>query len=256
MAPALSVLESNLVAYRNTWRGSAISSFILPILFVIGFGVSVGGYVDAGGRLGSTRYLDYIVPGMIASTTIQVAFGEMAWPVMSKFRWLRTYHAMAATPLRVGDIIVGDALFLIFRVLTTAGVFLAVTTAFGAVHSAWAVLVLPICGLLSLAVAAPIAAVSSSVETDGYMPLIQRFAVIPMTLFAGVFFPIGALPFWARCLAYVSPLWHGVELCRAATLPQFGISPLAALGHLCYLVLWCVAGYAVCARSFRRRLVR
>ena len=48
--------------------------------------------------------------------------------------------------------------------------------------------------------------------------LLFRFVVIPMTLFAGVFFPVEQLPAPARWLAYVSPLWHGVELCRAATL--------------------------------------
>ena len=48
--------------------------------------------------------------------------------------------------------------------------------------------------------------------------ILYRFAVIPMTLFAGVFFPVDQLPIVARWLAYVSPLWHGVELCRSATL--------------------------------------
>ena len=42
--------------------------------------------------------------------------------------------------------------------------------------------------------------------------------MIPSTLFAGVFFPVDQLPARVRPLAYASPLWHGVELCRAATL--------------------------------------
>ena len=52
--------------------------------------------------------------------------------------------------------------------------------------------------------------------------LLFRFGVIPMTLFAGVFFPVESLPLVLRWLAYASPLWHGVELCRAATL---GVAP-------------------------------
>src|SRR5258705_431075 len=135
---ALTVLETNLTAYRRTWRGSVLSSFVLPILFVLGFGVGVGRFVDLGGKLGPVHYLDYIVPGMLASTAVQVAFSESAWPVMSKFQWIRVYHGWVAAPLRIVDIVGGELLFLLVRLVSTAVVFLAVTAAFGAVHSWWA----------------------------------------------------------------------------------------------------------------------
>jgi lipooligosaccharide transport system permease protein len=254
-APVLSVLESDLVAYRRTWRGSVLSSFVLPILFVIGFGFSVGGFVDRGGRLGSVHYLDFIVPGMLASTAMQVAFGESAWPVMSKFQWIRTYHAMVAAPLRVVDIVGGDLLFLVLRICSTTAVFLLVTSAFGAVHSWWALTTVPVAGLLGVAVAAPVFAFAAWVEQDGYFPLLMRFVVIPMSLFAGVFFPISQLSEPLRWLAYVSPLWHAVALCRAATLPGYGVSWWAAAGHLGYLAAWAAAGFWLALLSFRRRLV-
>jgi lipooligosaccharide transport system permease protein len=255
MAAVLSVLETDLVAYRRLWRASVLSSFVLPILFVIGFGVSVGGYVDRAGALGSVHYLDFIVPGMLASTAMQVAFGESAWPVMSKFQWIRTYHAMVASPLRVVDILGGELLFLLLRILATTTVFLLVTAAFGAVHSWWAITVLPVAGLLGVAIAAPVFAFAARVEQDGYFPLLMRFVVIPMSLFAGVFFPISQLPGPVRWLAYVSPLWHAVALCRAATLPGFGVSGWAAVGHLAYLAAWAGIGFWLALVSFRRRLV-
>jgi len=252
LARALAVLEFDLVGYKRTWRGSALSSFVLPILFVIGFGVGVGSFVDAGGRLGDVRYLDYIVPGMIASTAMQVAFGESAWPIMSRFTWVRTYHAMVATPLRIVDILAGDLLFVAFRVVSTAAVFVAVTAAFGAVHSPWALAVPLVAGLLGLATAAPIFAYAALVDTDSYFPLLQRFVVIPMSLFAGVFFPVEALPGALRWLAYVSPLWHGVEVCRAAT---FGSGdPVRLAGHLAYLAASTVVGFWLARLAYRRRL--
>jgi lipooligosaccharide transport system permease protein len=255
MTPALTVLEFDLVSYRRTWRGSALSSFVLPVLFVVGFGFSVGHFVDAGGRLGPVRYLDYIVPGMLASTALQVAFGESAWPVFSRFQWIRTYHAMAASPLRIIDILAGDLLFMLFRLITTTTVFLVITAAFGAVHSWWAVAVLPICGLLGLAVAAPVYAFSARVDSEAYFPLLFRLGVIPMSLFAGVFFPITSLPIGFRWLGYISPLWHAVQLCRAATLPGYGLSALTALGHLAYLAGWAAIGFWLARLAFRRRLV-
>jgi lipooligosaccharide transport system permease protein len=252
---ALTVLETNLTAYRRVWRGSVLSSFVLPILFVVGFGVVVGRIVDVGGKLGPVHYLDYIVPGMLASTAVQVAFGEASWPVMSKFQWIRVYHGWVAAPLRIADIVGGELLFLLVRVVSSAAVFLAVTTAFGAVHSWWALAVVPIAGLLGMAIAAPVLAFAGRVEQDGYFPLLMRFVVIPMSLFAEVFFPIAKLAEPLRWLAYVSPLWHAVVLCRACTLPGFGITWWAALGHLAYLAAWAGIGFWLALVAFRRRLV-
>jgi lipooligosaccharide transport system permease protein len=256
MRPALAVLEFELTGYKRTWRGSVLSSFVLPILFMIGFGFSVGHFVDARGGLGTVRYLDFIVPGGLASAAMQIAFGEAAWPVMAKFQWVRTYHAMVATPLRVVDIVLGDLIFVLLRVVSSAAVFLAVTATFGALHSPWAASVPLICGLLALSLTAPVFAFAARVESDSYFPLLQRFLIIPMSLFAGVFFPVSNLAVGLRWLAYVSPLWHATELCRAATLPGYAtLSWLAVAGHLAYLAAWAAIGFWLAVRAYRRRLV-
>jgi lipooligosaccharide transport system permease protein len=52
--------------------------------------------------------------------------------------------------------------------------------------------------------------------------------------------------------AYASPLWHGVELCRAAMLG--GTPPWPVPGHAGYLLAWAAAGFAATLYAFRRRL--
>ncbi|MEU8264578.1 ABC transporter permease [Micromonospora sp. NPDC048999] len=249
--PALAVLAYHLVAYRRTWRAGVFSSLLLPVLTVLGFGVGVGAYVHRG--VGGVSYLEWLVPGLIAATALQVAMAESTWPVHSNFRWIRTYHAQVAAPLRIGDILAGHLAFVLFRVLTSAAAFVLVTALFGALRSPWAVAVLPVALLLGLAVAAPTFAFSAAVPSDSYLALLFRFAVIPMTLFAGVFFPIESLPEALRWLAYATPLWHAVDLCRAATL---GVAPQwSAAGHLLYLAAWAAAGWLLARRMFRRSLV-
>ncbi|MEU3457814.1 ABC transporter permease [Micromonospora sp. NPDC006766] len=249
--PALAVLAHHLVAYRRTWRAGVFSSLLLPVLTVLGFGVGVGAYVHRG--VGGVPYLEWLVPGLIASTALQVAMAESTWPVHSNFRWIRTYHAQVAAPLRIGDILAGHVAFVLFRVLTSVAAFVLVTALFGALRSPWAVAVLPVALLLGLAVAAPTFAFSAAVPSDSYLALLFRFAVIPMTLFAGVFFPIESLPEALRWLAYATPLWHAVDLCRAVTL---GVAPQwSATGHLLYLAAWAAAGWLLARRMFRRSLV-
>jgi lipooligosaccharide transport system permease protein len=251
MTPVLAVYEYHLVGYRRTWRGSALYSFVLPLLTMLGFGVGVGAYVDGG--VGGVPYLDWIVPGLIASTALQVAVGESTWPVLGNFEWMRIYFAQAAAPLRVRDVLGGHLGFVLTRALISSAAFLAVAAAFGTLHSPWALMTLPVALLLGFATAAPTFAYSASITSDSYLAMLLRFGVIPMTLFAGVFFPIASLPVALRWLAYASPLWHGVDLCRAATL---GVAPdWSITGHLLYLGAWAVAGWWLAHRRFRRRLV-
>lgn len=251
MTAAGYVLEYHLVNYRRTWRSSALSTLVLPLLTMLGFGVGVGALVAGG--VDGVRYVDWIVPGLIASTAVQTAIGEATWPVLGYFEWFKVYFAQAAAPLRVSDIVGGHLGFMLLRILQSAVSFLLVAWLFGAVRSWWAPLTLLVSVLVGLAVAAPAAAYSASVSSDSFLALLLRFGVLPMSLFSGVFFPVESLPVVLRWVAYVLPLWHAVDLSRGAML---GSAPgLLGLWHVLYLLAWCVAGCWLAHRSFRRRLV-
>jgi lipooligosaccharide transport system permease protein len=251
MNPGRAVLEHNLVAFRRTWRGAVASSFVLPVLFLIAMGQSVGTYVDARSGLG-LRYIEYIAPGVLASTAVQVAVFESTFPVFSAFQWSRVYHAALATPARAVDLLTGHLAYVMLRVTIACAGFLLVMTAFGAARSPWTIAALPVSVLLGLASAAPSFAYAATVTSDGMFPVLFRFAVVPMTLFAGVFFPVESMPVFARPLAYVSPLWHGVELCRAATV---GTPTAWGIGvHLAYLACWAVGGFLLARRAFVAKL--
>jgi lipooligosaccharide transport system permease protein len=248
---ALPVLEHMLIRYRRTWQGSVLTIFVVPILFLLGVGLSVGTYVDRGGALG-VPYIDFIAPGLFASTLFQLGLNESMYPVLGGFEWQRIYFAMQASPLQAPDIVLGHLLYVLVRVAMAGVGFLIAMTIFGTVHSWWALATLPFGLLLAAAATLPLMAFSATARSDSRFPVIHRLAVIPMTLFAGVFFPVAAMPVAVRWLAYVSPLWHAVELCRAATLGwPFG---WAALGHIAYLGLWVAVGYELARRQFDRRL--
>lgn len=247
--PTVAVLERHLTLYRRLWWASVFSSFLLPVLFLVSIGLGVGGYV---GDLDGVSYLQWIVPGVLASTAFQMALGETTFPVLGDFKWVRGYHAMRATPVRIGDMVAGQVLFLIVRAVPQAVVFLVVVVFFGGLRSWWAVVTPLVCALLVMATALPVMAFSSRIDNDGYFALLFRFVMIPMTLFAGVFFPVSQLPLWGQWLAWVSPLWHGVELCRAATLGV--LPPWPVWAHVLCLLVWAAAGGWLAVRGFARRL--
>src|SRR5207302_10604479 len=142
--------------------------------------------------------------------------GELAGPRLDQVD--AVYYAMLATPLGIGDIVVGHQLWMATRVATSSAVYLAVIAAFGGIQSPLAVLALPACVLIGVAFAGPMAAYAATRERDGAFVPVMRFGIVPMFLFSGTFFPISRLPVVLEWVARATPLWHGVDLCRGLTL--------------------------------------
>jgi lipooligosaccharide transport system permease protein len=245
------VLEYRLTKYRQSWRGALFNSLTFPVLLLFGVGLSVGSYVNRHGTLG-VPYLEFVAPGLLASSTLQLAMTEAGAPVFNSFHWERSYYGMITAPTRALDIITGELAYLALRMAPTALIFTALMAALGGVHSSLAIALPVIAVLVGLAGAAPMLAYAASVSTVLMMSVMLRFSLLPMTLFSGVFFPITRLPAVIRPVAYALPLWHGVQLSRAAASGVGGMA--AACGHLLVLLLWCAAGIVVAHGRFVRRL--
>ena len=253
-ALALRPLEFFFTQYKRVWRGTAVTSVVTPVVYLLALGVGLGVFVDRSTDLpDGISYLEFVAPGLLAATAMQLATFESTWPVLSAIKWDRQYHAMLATPLRVRDIVVGHQSFVAARLLMTATVYLVVITAFGAVESPLGILAIPVAVLVGLAFSAPIAAWAARSETEVSFVAIFRFVILPMFLFSGTFFPIAELPAPLEAIAYLTPLWHGVTLCRDLTLGDVAL--WSGLLHLGYLLAWVAAGLAAALFTYRRRLV-
>ncbi|WP_084959673.1 ABC transporter permease [Thermoactinospora rubra] len=246
--PTYAVFERYMVLYKRLWRASVFSSFALPLLFLASIGLGVGQYV---GSLEGVPYAAWIVPGVLASTAFQMAVGESTYGVLGSFKWTRSSHAMYATRVSIGDMLRGWLLYLVVRGVIAVAVFMAVVVWFGVLASPWALATPLVAALLTVATAAPVTAFAASIDHDSYFALLFRFVMIPATLFSGVFFPVEQMGGW-KVAAYVSPLWHGVALCRAATLGQEPPWPVWA--HAGVLVAVAAAGWWWASAAFRRRL--
>jgi lipooligosaccharide transport system permease protein len=251
----LRVYEASLYRFRRSWRGSIATSFISPVLYLAALGVGLGTFVNRSAHVpgGAGSYLPFVAPGLLAATAMQIASVESTYPVLAAIKWWGTYPAMLATPLRTRDLVFGHQLFVATRVLLSAIVYLGVIAGFGGIESGLAPLALPAALLTGLAFAAPISAYASWAKNDGAFAAMFRFAIVPMFLFSGTFYPVTLLPTALEWLAYATPLWHGVELCRDLTLgPAHAV---ADLGHVAYLSAWAACGLAASLRLHRRRLV-
>ena len=246
-----------LTVYRRIWRSSIWSSVLGPLFYLGAMGLGLGTLVDRHGpvataSLGGVSYLAFVAPAILASGAMNAAMSEASYPVFGSVKWNRIYIAAQASPLRPGDIYRGHLMFMTMRITMNAALVTVYMWAFGAIQSAWAVLAWPAATLTGLAFAAPIAAWAVAVKTENNFAYMFRFGMMPLMLFSGTFFPLSQLPAWLRLLAYITPLWHGVDLCRMLSLGRVDL-PLA-LVHVGYLTALAGLGIWAGARTYRRRL--
>ena len=241
-------------AYRRSWHATVTTAFLNPVFFLLSIGLLLGKLVDdASANLGGLSYLEFVAPGLLAATAMQLAAAESMYSVMGRIKWFRTYDAVLATPVGVPALVAAAFAWTALRVVGAAAIFTAVAAAGGAVESPLGALA-PLAALLcGLAFAAPITAIAASLENDTWLATINRFVLIPMFLFSGTFFPVEQLPEWLEPAAWATPLWHGVSLCRDLT--SGSVDTLAAV-HVAYLLVFLTAGWFATLRVFERRLLR
>jgi lipooligosaccharide transport system permease protein len=243
-----------VLVYRRTLRGTIISTFLSPLFFLLAMGIGLGSLIDERtGGLGGVPYLQFVVPAIVAMQTMWLAMFEATYPVMDYIKWSKLYDSMLATPLRVRDIMVGHIGAITGRLVVATAVFMLVAALFGGFATWGALWCLPIAVLTGLAFTVPIFAFTATQQTEDGFTILFRLVATPLMLFSGTFFPIDQLPVWMQPVAWVTPLWHGVESARMVALGTVDLPWLAL--HIGVLLAFVLVAWVLCERALTKRLV-
>jgi lipooligosaccharide transport system permease protein len=252
-------VDAEWINYRQTWRGSAFSAFLSPLLYLGAIGFGLGSLVDGGGAdLGATgageqvTYVAFLAPGLVAATGMQVATGEAIFGTMARIRWRRTWATAVETPMMPADLAVGHAAWMGVRGGIAAVAYALVTALLGVLAPGPAALTVLPAVLGGVALGVLVAPVLVTTGEPHVMNAVQRFVVIPMFLFSGVFFPVSQLPGWMEAVAKATPLWHAVVLSRQVALGT--PAPWGTGAHLAVLLATLAVGLLWMVRSFDRAL--
>lgn len=251
---AIRVFEAEAKIYRRTWRGSVFSTFLNPMLYLVAMGVGLGSLVDANvpNGLEGFSYLAYLAPGLLVANAMQTGAGEGSWKVMGGIKWHKTWHARLTTPIGIPSLMLGHVLWSSARVFMVSLAFSIVMVAFGVASPIEALGALVPAMLVGMAMVAATTAFTVRLNEMTGIPMFLRFVVIPMFLFSGVFFPITQLPGWLQTVAFITPLFHGVELARSIAL---GLEPAVVWWFsVLYLVAWIVGFSILIIPPMRKRL--
>ena len=224
-----------------------------PLFYLLSLGVGLGALVGTVAGPGGQQvpYREFVAPGLLAVSALNGAMFDSTFNVFFRLKYAKLYESVLATPVGPAEVAIGEVGWAVLRGVVYAVAFTLVMTALGLVHSPWAVFAVPGAVLISFAVAAV------GVACTTYMKSWQDFdyvllIAVPMFLFSGTFFPVTRLPGWLQPLAYATPLWHGVALCRGLSLGILDAGSAAI--HVAYLGTLTAAGLWAGAKTYRRRL--
>ena len=248
------VWQRNWLVYRRLWHRSIAFGFLQPVLFLTAMGIGVGALLSRQEleAFGGFPYIHWLGPGLLSAMAMQTATFESTYPIMNKIMWGRNYEAMLATPLTTHNLVTGELFWVAFRIGTLATVFLVVLTAFGITRSLAALLAIPVAMLIGTSFSACLIAFTATQRNDVGFSAVFRFVINPLFLLSGTFFPLTQLPDQIEWVAWLTPLFHGVQLIRGLVLDDLNLA--AAPIHVGYLAAMLAIGVALADRNLRRRM--
>jgi Nod factor-specific ABC transporter NodJ protein len=226
-------LRELIILKRKFWRQIASMS-ISPLLYLVAFGFGLGHNMSVGGR----PYLEFLVPGLVAMSSMVYSFGIATEINVARFYW-KIFEEFQAAPVPNVAYVAGEVMAGVTRAFISVIIILimalisGVDLNFG--FQFWAAVFLNAFLFSSLAVG-----LAMVVRSHADQSLLSSFLITPMSFLGGTFFPVEKMPDIVQKILYFLPLTHASKAIRASA---YGESPdpvpyllLTVIGLGCFLM--------------------
>ncbi len=248
-AIAARVWRRDLRVFSKAWKGALLPQFVDPLFWLLAMGFGLGTYLA---QVEGIAYEQFIGSGLMASAVMWAASFETTWNIWFKMEENRLYDSILTTPVEVPDLVAGEVAWAATRALVYGTVFLVIVALFGLVESPWAVAIPPFLLLGGACFGMMGLTFTSLTKRVDYYSYYYTLVITPLFLFSGIFYPLDRLPEWASVVAWMTPLYHLVEVTRSLVL---GPDVVAILANGAWLLVLTVGLFLVPVRVMRRRLV-
>ena len=234
---SLRLIERHARAYGRAWL-VFVSGIFEPLFYLLavglGLGVLVGKVPGPGGQ--PIPYREFVAPGLLAVSSMNGAMYDSTFNVFFRLKYAKLYDAVLATPMRPGQVALGEIGWALLRGTIYAVAFTLVMVGLDLVRSPWAALDVPVAVLIGFAFAA------IGMTGTTYMKSWQDFdyvilASMPLFLFSATFYPLSIYPRPVQVVIACTPLYQGVVMLRDLTVGVVGPDLLWRAAYLATLGL-------------------
>ena len=233
-------LREVLILKRRIKR-QLLTMSVSPLLYLIAFGYAMGDTV----RFDGHTYMEFLIPGLIAMSSMTQAFAISTDINVARFYW-HIFEEFQAAPISDAAYVAGEVMAGMTRAFISVGVILIIGLFFNVNLNYGNPLFWLAIGLNSFVFASLAVGLAMLVKSHADQSMLTSFIITPMAFLGGTFFPVDRLPVWAQDIIYLLPLTHASKVIRQTA---FGILPdsshyllLAIIGVLFFLLaLKCVS---------------
>ena len=234
MSAFLAVFIRELLILKRRLKRQVSGMAVSPLLYMLTFGYALGSHLT----MGEHSYLEFLVPGLAAMSSMTQAFSIASDINVSRFYFF-TFEEIQAAPASRLAYVLGEICAGLVRVLLAVLVIIFLGLIFGVrLHygpSFWLAVLLNGFAFSALAVA-----LAMLVKSHADQSLLTNFVITPMAFLGGTFFPVDSLPGWAQAVLSVLPLTHAAQVIRADALggtPQTASLLVLAAVSILFLTL-------------------
>jgi len=209
---AFRVWQRHATVYRKLYKSSIAFNFVEPVLYLVALGFGLGAFVK---EIDGVPYIQFIAPGLIASSAMFATASECTYGTFVRMTYQKTFDAILATPVNMNDLVAGELLWGATKSVLYGSIIAVVISLFGLTSSPGLVLIVPllfVSGLIFAETALIATALVPGIDSFSYF---FTLLLTPSFLFSGIFFPIDTLSPVVVKIAFFTPLYHLVNVCRA-----------------------------------------
>ncbi|MBF2022612.1 MAG: ABC transporter permease [Hydrococcus sp. C42_A2020_068] len=226
LADTLTVFWGEWLKLRSRIVQIASTGLISPLIYIFAFGLGLGGALDRAMKppVGD-NYLEFILPGMVALSSMTISFGGTTFSICGERLFTKTFEEILLLPVHPLALHLGKMLAGIARGLMTSGSVILVAVLFtGKIGSFLNPLFLLLLTLNCAVFAGLGVIVGLRVKSLESVGLYNNFLIVPMSFLGGTFFDPSTLPVALKIIVYCLPLTYtsvGLRAAAYSPLSQF-----------------------------------
>jgi ABC-2 type transport system permease protein len=208
------------------WTQTVLAPVVASILFILVFGLSLGGRIK---QVGGLDYEVFIVPGLVTMAMVQAAYANNASTIFQA-RFDRYVNDVLSAPMPSWQMTLGYTVGGVFRALAigVSLLLLALLLVDVPVERPLALLAAVSLGLVLFASLGLVVGVYA--ESWDFTTFINNIVILPLVFMGGVFYSVDVLPSPWEELSHVNPVFYLVNAVRFGFLGQSDVSIWLSLG--------------------------
>lgn len=206
------VLWEKWVEFKFEWQRITVAALVSPLLYMIALGWGLGSTSSVTDR----PYIDFLVPGIIALTTMNTSFSAVGQSLNVQRIFEYAFDQIIISPTPMPAYIFGQMLGGSLRGMYSGVLILLLSIPFGAtMHITPAFFQVMLLNGMTFAALGVMAAIVA--KTHGDIARFSTFVILPMTFLCNTFFPLERVPERIQVLISILPLTHASgSLCAMA----------------------------------------